>query len=86
MSLLSHNVSTRVMNRPGINFGNGMIFSGTITPIVNTVEYIRRVFYIVNLEMPTASLREWRLTTRQNDVNDTQALTSLAAKMYRQFT
>ncbi|WP_139993707.1 hypothetical protein [Paenibacillus paridis] len=49
---LSHDISTKIINRPGINLGNNLIFSGTITPIDNIEKFIRGNWYEVNIEMP----------------------------------
>jgi hypothetical protein len=50
---LSHNLSTQNELRPGFNFGNNFIFSGTIIADKDVDEIIRGNEYEVTVEFPT---------------------------------
>lgn len=50
---LSHNLSTRNILRPGVNFGNNLLFSGTIITKPDVGELVRDIQYSVSIELPT---------------------------------
>ena len=50
---LKHELSTEVILRPAINFGNDLLFSGTIIADSTTNRLIRGKWYNVAIEMPT---------------------------------
>jgi len=50
---LSHNLSTKNILRLGINFGNNLLFSGTIIPSPDVEELERDTQYSVTIELPT---------------------------------
>lgn len=50
---LSHELSTKNTLRPAINFGNHLLFSGTIIPENDLDEIVRGTVYKVIIEMPT---------------------------------
>jgi hypothetical protein len=50
---LPHDVSTNVVLRPAINFGNDMLFSGTLVSNNTVASLIRGIVYEVVIELPT---------------------------------
>jgi hypothetical protein len=50
---LSHELSTKNTLRPAINFGNNLLFSGTIIPEKDVEVIVRGRVYKVTIEMPT---------------------------------
>lgn len=50
---LPHDLNTKNIIRPAINFGNGLLFTGTIMVDKNIDILIRSEIYNVTIEMPT---------------------------------
>ncbi|WP_027092749.1 hypothetical protein [Cohnella thermotolerans] len=50
---LSHDLSAKNILRPGINFGNNLLFSGTIIPSADVEVLVRDAQYSVTIELPT---------------------------------
>jgi hypothetical protein len=50
---LPNDISTKYIIRPAINFGNNLLFSGTIIPKNSISEFLRGRKYNVTIELPT---------------------------------
>jgi hypothetical protein len=56
---LSNDLDTTNIIRPAINFGNDLLFSGTIITSEETITIIRGLNYEVVIEMPTIEVTEY---------------------------